>query len=47
MTRNTVHPTRTVPEASRPLPAAVKQGLGVGPKLQATIAESPCALDIA
>jgi len=45
MTTYTVHTAQTAPEASRPLLASVKQGWGFIPKLQATMAESPLALE--
>lgn len=45
MTTFTVHAIATAPEASRPLLAGVKQGWGFIPKLQATLAESPLALE--
>lgn len=45
MTTYTVHTAQTAPEASKPLLAAVKQGWGFIPNLQATMAESPLALE--
>lgn len=45
MTTFTVHAIETAPEASQPLLANVKKGWGFVPKLQATLAESPLALE--
>lgn len=45
MTRFTVHTPETAPEASRPLLANVKAAWGFIPNLQATLAESPVALE--
>jgi len=45
MTRFTVHTPDSAPEASKPLLAGVKAAWGFIPKLQATLAESPVALE--
>ncbi len=45
MTRFTIHDEKTAPEGSKGLLAAVRKAWGFLPKLQATLAESPAALE--